>query len=194
MNYKLTLLSILLTILTGCSSSNIKPGDASLSDDEGILLTRIHTNATNLHANLKTDGSMVYTKFSPIESPIDFRIIKIKSGKGRIYRVSRGILETWRQSEDYFIIEPGKINYIGDFIIEWVDNDGRLGIISGFVNKENETIKIAKETYPELFRKYQYVNNIPALTLDEIYNKKTQEYLQPKELPPVIHVPTISPK
>lgn len=194
MKYKLVLLSIISIIIAGCAAPNIKPGDTSLSDDEGILLTRIHTNATNLHANLQTDGSMIYTEFSPIESPIDFRAIKIKAGKGSIYRISRGVLEIWRKTEDHFFIEPGKINYIGDFIIEWVDINGRLSIISGHINNENETIKIAKEIYPELFREHEYVNNTPALTIDKIYNKKELEYLSLKPLPPMIYTPTISPK
>ena len=187
MTYKIYIL-ILTMILTSCTASNIKQGDTSLSDNEGVLITRIHTNVTNLHTFLKIEGSTGYTSFSPLDSPIDFRAIKVNAGKAKFYRISRGILETWRKTDDYFTIEPGKINYIGDFVIEWINSDGNLGIVSGHVDKENETITEAKKLYPELFNKYQYVKNIPTARLKE------KNQMQPKALPPITHTPNVSTK
>ncbi len=171
--------SLLALLLVGCSTPNIKPGDTSLDEKQGILVTRILTNIEHGSALIHhKDQVTPSAKFENIKAPEELKVIKIEPGKARFSRIYLQNLETWRDSKGYFTVESGKITYIGDFVIEWQNNNGRLGVITLHIDREDETIGQAKLIYPELFTKYEYVKSIPKIELKNVDGYKSVEEIE----------------
>ena len=171
--YNTLLIIITTTILTACNTVNIKPGETLLQPNEGIIITNLHTNIDNGNILIHhKDSSFPSATFEPIKAPSDFRVIKLNEGEARFSRIYMGNLESWRHNGAYFNIEAGKINYIGDFVVEWTTNGGGIGVISQHIDREKETIEMAKSKYPELFSSYPYVKKIPIVKLNTVKDYK----------------------
>lgn len=160
---------LIVIFASGCATPNIKPGDTNLETNQGILVTRIHTNIKGGNALIHhKDQAAPSAKFEQIKAPKDLKVIKIESGEAQFSRIYWANLETWRKRSGYFVIKPGMINYVGDFVIEWNNKDGRLGVITLHIDREEETIKEAKSLYPNIFAKYKYRKSIPELKIKKV--------------------------
>ena len=156
-------------------------GDTSLSPTEGIIITKIHTNAPNaeiqIHnilsgwpiANIKgvkQPTSLHVEKFEVGSDPIVAYISKITIGRTFARTNSKG---------RSFIVKPGHLNYIGDIEVKMGQYQGEsyslkrndvVGSVSTrFYDNEKETIIEAKKLYPELFEKYPYYSRYTEKSL-----------------------------
>lgn len=164
---------LIIALLSGCSTANIKPNDTSLEPHEGIVVSRILTNVEGGHLLIHHKGqSMPSAKFEPVKAPVDLKVIKMSAGKAYFSRILWRNMETWRDDSGFFTIKPGMINYVGDFVMEWGQHNGRFGVIALHVDKEEETIKAAKLRYPDLFAKYEYRKGLPEVEVKNVEGYK----------------------
>lgn len=171
--YRTIAITLITVYLSACNTANIRSGDTALGPNQGIVLTKLHTNVNRGNVLIHhKDATWPSATFEPVKAPADLRVLKMREGEARFSRIYKGNLETWRHTGEYFNIQAGKINYIGDFVMEWTAGEGGIGVISRHIDREEETIKEAKEKYPELFAKYQYIKNIPVAKIDEVEGYK----------------------
>lgn len=158
---KITAVLVACCILSGCSIApvqNIGQQDKMLAPDEGILITKIRTNVQNTSILIHgKEGGSPLAYFSPIIPPEDLRVIRIRSGEAYFSKLSLDKSFVWR-APDFFKIEPGTINYVGDLVVQWEAEKEGISIhaYSLIVDRENETIAEAKRDYTWLFEKYPY--------------------------------------
>lgn len=142
-----------------CATTNIEPGDTSLYSKNGIVITRLISNVNNIALRVYHNGdSFPSADYQMIRAP-KLLIFKMRSGKAHFGSISSGYGVYGFLNNAEFVVEAGKINYIGDLSVEW-DTD-RMKIKYGLYNDESVTIGEARKTYPELFEKYPYVNASP---------------------------------
>jgi hypothetical protein len=138
----------------------------TLGDDEGILITKVHSNLE------KGFEILVYENTGAIRIPranigAGLRVIPMTAGKnyylGRIMRYPcRVDLE-----KRLFDIIPGTITYIGDLYLNW-DNSFCGTIRTRLADNEDATIKQVSEEYPWLFEQYSYRKHVPAVELEKV--------------------------
>jgi len=173
-----------LTLLIGCATnSKVEYGDSSLAPTEGIVITKIHNNSGRnivLSVHKATSNWPITTITSPMQSSV-LRVHKIEVGTvdefAYISRITMGnyYVKT-KLAGKRFMIKPGKINYIGDFKLDF-NSDSPLrprygSVKSYFYDNEKETIKQAKELYPKLFEKYPYYSRFTDQDLLKKIKKK----------------------
>ncbi|HWR57985.1 MAG TPA: hypothetical protein VN328_03775 [Thermodesulfovibrionales bacterium] len=176
--------AIAVLAILGCSTANISR-ERGLSANEGILITRIHTNMENLqvviHAKdaiglpiaMWQDKSLEYLKVIPIESgEARFSMINRYVGMMR-YRV--------RPEPAYFKIKPGIVTYVGDVFIQWdappnslVAGDAQVRI----VDNEEATLKEVREKFPWIFEKLPYSKDVPVAKIDTVKGFEEVEELK----------------
>ena len=166
LNLKATILLFIgiLFTLVGCvtaPSQNISES-TECNNDEGILITKIRTNIKDSKIYIHEKGKKwPRASLSPVKAPEDLRVINIKSGKlffSKIYENNNSFIFG---PENYFMIEPGTITYVGDLVVEWVAEEGNIRCYILLIDREDETIAEAKEQYPWIFKKYPYQKSIP---------------------------------
>jgi hypothetical protein len=157
---KASLLIIIVYFLSGCATQNISKG-ASIDDEKGILVTRIHSNVivTVVVSVDKTEVPIVMLKAHP---PEELKVVAINAGDACFDWLER-IYSSPNLPNVYFTIKPGTITYVGDLFIDW-----HGGAINGnayvtIQDKEAETVHEARIKFPWLFEKFPYRKNLPGI-------------------------------
>lgn len=186
--YKITIfLSILFVyIFSGCATTSNISRQTQINDDEGILLTKIHSNVRGVKvlvydknaigfpkATLSDDEYFKVFMFGKLASssdqPIDYiKVVPIKSGTTFYASISR-INKSAKLEPQYFNIVPGYITYVGDLYIKWTDTSGFAGYVqTSIIDNEDETVSEAKDKFPWLFEKFKYIKDVPVVQIETV--------------------------
>lgn len=157
---------VFVSLLSGCvtiPAENLTQADSGLSKNEGILVTKIRTNISHGPIFIHEKGQKwPIAQLLPIKAPEELRVIKIKSGEAYFSKIFLDNSYVWG-NPIYFIIEPGTINYPGDFVVQWESATTGISIhaLSLLIDREQETMAQARKEYPWLFNVYPYKKIFP---------------------------------
>jgi hypothetical protein len=158
----ISVLTLIIIIFNGCATPNISK-ETTINKNEGILVTKIHSNIAGLEIFITGEKSIFY--LAKISGPKEYlKIIPLKSGKAFFWKIKFNISYV-ELDPYYFDIEPNSITYVGDLFINWVKNDYAQVNIS---DRENETISEAKKEYPWIFDKLPYRKSLADMKIDSI--------------------------
>lgn len=161
-----------LSFLSGCgiAQKNIKD-DIEVKENNGILLTTLHSNYTGyesfFHTNLniiyQKEGDSIITKKLGMNQADDLKIIELPAG--RYYWRSLNIEGFYFDLNGFFNINSNSITYIGDIYIYLEKKKSNFigtaiygpQITANMLVKDNkdETMVKLKELYPKLLNTYQ---------------------------------------
>ncbi|HWR57986.1 MAG TPA: hypothetical protein VN328_03780 [Thermodesulfovibrionales bacterium] len=148
--------------LEGCgirATSNIDQQEL-MSDDEGILVTKVRTNINNSSVLIHRKGDKwPVANLDDIQGPEDLRVIKIRGGEAYFSKLFRDKGFMWCPVS-YFTIQPNAITYVGDLVTEWVYEEGGVRANILLIDREAETVAEAKKRYPFIFEKYPYRKSV----------------------------------
>jgi hypothetical protein len=131
-----------------------------MSDDEGILVTKIRVNIKNTSVLIHRRGEKWPIAYlDDIQGPEDLRLIKIRGGEAYFSKLFKDKVFIWCPVS-YFTIEPNTITYIGDLVTEWVYEEGGVRANILIIDREAETVAEARKKYPLVFEKYPYRKNV----------------------------------
>ena len=178
-------LSILVvSFISGCASPSISK-ETQVNANEGILLTKVHSNLAGIRISVYDEGGTFMPKINIADDeyfkiemfglmagtanqPVDYlRAVSVGGGKsyfGYMHRLNESV----RLEPQYFNIVPGAINYVGDININWTSSGWGGYVQMEFVDAEEKTVREAKEKFPWLFDRYGYVKNLPEVKIETV--------------------------
>jgi hypothetical protein len=138
---------------------NITP-QMRLNEDEGILITKIRTNIEDSYILIHSKhNKWPIAKFKPVNPYEDLRVVIVRSGELYFSKVGRGDGFVWGP-RNYFTVMPGTITYVGDLVVEWVaEKEGIVAYVTT-IDREERTVKEAREKYPWVFKVYPYQKSL----------------------------------
>ena len=167
---------LILTILSGCVTTQQVKDTEALNTDEGILLVGLHTNwegydnpllaTLYLLYNGVDDSSLGYGKLA-FEGKQHILAAKLPAKNYYFYQLSFGNRSADIQEGSNFTIFPGKITYIGS-----VDAELNLGLFSASVilqveDNLDEAEKYLRNNYPKLAKGKNIVKSIIKMEIEE---------------------------
>ena len=179
--YKISVLATLISLIS-CATPQIKNGEVTLDNNTAILITKLNERGYT-HGELSsvlmsydsTPGLIRAISFNQTKETLRYtkgenniNVIKVNTGKAWFSRIvyatkaegffdKKYVYHANIENDNPFMLEAGKINYIGDFNMETQGSKLR----TTYTDNESYTVQEAKKMYPDLFIKYEYVKNIP---------------------------------
>jgi hypothetical protein len=163
-------------LLGGCAAStpNVSQ-DVALGKDEGLLITRIHTNWQPVGIFI-AGGDAPDSYMAKLSGPDgELKVIPLKAGRAyfsSIVRYGHPYNYRVKLEPSYFYIAPGAVTYVGDLFIDW-KAEGGLGAgrtSVKLVDKEETTVNEAKTRYPWVFKKFVYRKSSSAIKGEGVEN------------------------
>jgi len=161
---------LLCIVLSGCAvaTKNISDGQP-LSPDQGIIVTKIHSNwesynffRARLGFYFRKVGSDLSTDVLILTQADDLKVISLPKGEYRWSHIGIGNRYLMLDGLKGFKVEAGKITYIGDIYSE-LDLD--VYWVNTKVQSEFESIKSDLERqYPELFRSSEIIEKLTLIS------------------------------
>ncbi|KAA1164740.1 MULTISPECIES: hypothetical protein [Pseudoalteromonas] len=164
------LLCISFLFLTACASTtkNIK-ADQGLESNQGIVVTKIHSNWDGYNNPLladlefiftQTDGKKKDSKFV-LSKADDLKVVALPAGEYKWFRILFG--NYYMDLSGGFTIKPNEITYIGD-----IHSQLDLGMFSmsgeSRISNESEQIKNDLEVhFPKLLEKHKFTTKLSTL-------------------------------
>jgi len=150
--------SAMLSATILCISCASSPsGNKQNSQNQGILVTELHSNFNNISLSLiHEDGEDVSSAIFDLNPHDNFRVISLPSGRYTWKSIKVGAWDTNIKGDFSFVIKKGTLNYIGDVLLKVNGEDVRIR----FINKSSAIRSRLREDYSSLYDKFPYEVNI----------------------------------
>jgi hypothetical protein len=169
--FKITLSVVAFAVLCGCTAQNVKQ-DEPLAPGEGVLVTTVHCGiggvfwiefypagqrSKGMTGSLSKAGS---TGCERATKPPALRTIRLKEGKYFIGKIGQqSFVDIPEKDALSFMIEAGKLNYIGDLSIGGI-GAGTVYVDIGIRDVEPVARQRLDAEYPWLAQRYSWTKRL----------------------------------